>query len=68
MQDWICIFRTTRQSEAEMTKGLLTHHEINSVVLCKQDSSYKFGDYEVLVNRNDAAQAEIILNENLQRS
>ena len=48
-----------------MVKGLLTHNEINSVVVNKQDSLYKFGEFEVFVNKGDEEKAKFILNNNI---
>ena len=48
-----------------MIKGVLTHNEMNSVVVNKQDSSYMmFGEFEVYVNREDAVKAKYVLKEN----
>lgn len=47
-----------------MIKGLLTHNEINSVVVNKQDSAYMFGEYEVYVNRHDVVKAKFVLKGN----
>ena len=46
-----------------MIKGLLTHNDINSVVVNKQDSLYKFGEFEVFVNRGDVVKAKFILKD-----
>lgn len=64
-KDWVCIYTSSRQSSAEMIKGLLTFNEINSVVINKQDSFYKFGEFEVFVNRNDVVKAKFCLSKNL---
>jgi type III secretory pathway lipoprotein EscJ len=62
MKDWVCIYSSLKQQNAEMIKALLTHNEINCVVICKQDSFYKFGDYELHVNRDDAVKAKYVLD------
>ena len=64
MKDWICIYTSQKQHDAEIIKGLLTFNEINSVVVNKQDSSYMFGEFEVYVSRNDEAKAKTVLLEN----
>jgi len=65
MKDWACIYSSPRQQSAEMIKGLLTHNEINSVVINKQDSSYTmFGEFEVYVNREDVVKAKFVMKEN----
>ena len=65
MKDWVCIYASTKQQSAEIIKGLLTHNEINSVVINKQDSSYMFGEYEVYVNREDVVKAKFCLTQTL---
>ena len=63
--DWTCIFSTSNQQKAELLKGLLTHNEINSVVVNKQASPYNmFGEFEVYVNRDDVVKAKFVMKEN----
>ena len=64
MNDWVSIYTSGSQQLSEMIKGLLTHNEINSVVVNKQDSLYKFGEFEVFVNREDVVKAKFVLKEN----
>jgi hypothetical protein len=64
MKDWVCIYTSRKLQDAEMTKGLLSFNEINSVVINKRDSSYMFGYFEVYVNRDDAVKAKYVLKEN----
>ena len=65
MKDWVCIYTSQKLQDAEMTKGILSFNEINSVVINKQDSSYNmFGSFEVYVNRDDVVKAKFILKEN----
>lgn len=61
MKDWVSIYSSHKQQNAEIVKGILTHNDIYSVVLNKQDSFYKFGDYEVFVKREDVVKAKYIL-------
>jgi len=63
-KDWVCIYTSSHQPSAEMIKGLLTFNEINSVVVNKQDSFYKFGEIEVHVNRDDVVKAKFVLDKN----
>ena len=64
-KDWVCIFSTSHQQKAELIKGLLTHNEINSVLVNKQSSPYNmFGEFEVYVNREDVVTAKFVLKEN----
>lgn len=64
MKDWVSIYSSPKLQSAEIIKGLLTHNEINSVVVNRQDPSYLFGEYEVFVNRGDVVTALFVLKEN----
>ena len=64
MKDWVCIYTSKNLPGAEIIKKLLSFNEINSVVINKQDSSYRFGDVEVYVNRDDVVKAKFVLKEN----
>jgi hypothetical protein len=59
--DWVVIFTTSKQYEAEIINGLLSENEIESVVVNKQDSSYLFGEYELFVNRDDILRAKTLI-------
>ena len=63
MKDWVSIYSSASQQESEMIKGFLTHNEINSVVVNKQDSLSKFGEFEVFVNRDDVVKAKFYLSQ-----
>lgn len=62
--DWVCIYSSSKSQNAEMIKALLTHNEINSVVVNKQDSSYMFGEFEVFVSREDVVKAKFVISNN----
>jgi hypothetical protein len=59
--DWVVIFTTGKQYEAEIINGLLTENEIESVVVNKQDSLYLFGEYELFVKREDILRAKTLI-------
>ncbi|MBI4946491.1 MAG: DUF2007 domain-containing protein [Bacteroidetes bacterium] len=63
-KNWAVIFSSGNLQKAELVKSLLAHNEIQSVVANHQDSLYKFGDIEVLVNREDVVKAKFILDKN----
>ena len=64
-KDWVCVFTSSNQQKAELIKGLLTHNEINSVIVNKQSSPYNmFGEFEIYVNREDVITAKFVLKEN----
>jgi Putative prokaryotic signal transducing protein len=58
MQNWIKVFENGMQIRAEIVKGVLEENEIQAVVLNKKETIYQiFGNYEVLVKRDDAMKA-----------
>ena len=60
-KNWVIIFSCNNLQRAELVKNLLSHNEINSVIINHQDSLYKFGDIEVCVNRVDVVKAKFCL-------
>lgn len=62
MENWIKVFEDSMQIRAEIVKGVLVENEIHAVVLNKKDTAYQmFGNYQVLVKRDDAIQATKII-------
>jgi hypothetical protein len=59
--DWVVIFTTSKQYEAEMIHGQLLENEIESVIINKQDSAYLFGEFELLVNREEILLAKTLI-------
>ena len=58
MENWIKIFEDGMMIRAEIVKGVLVENGIPAVVLNKKDTAYQmFGNYQVLVKRDDAIQA-----------
>ncbi len=65
-KNWIKIFSSTNYYQAEIVKKMLLEHQINSVLLNKQDSSHQtFGDIGIYVHQHDFSNAieAIILNQ-----
>lgn len=60
-KNWAAIFSSDNLQKAELVKGLLAHNEIQSVIVNHQDSFYKFGEFEVYVNRDDVVKAKYCL-------
>jgi hypothetical protein len=59
---WKKIYETTSPIKAELAKAyLLDEHQIEAVVLNKQDSSYLIGLCEVHVPMQDAVLAKFLL-------
>ena len=64
MSKWQTVFSSQLLHKAEIVKGVLEEHNLNPVIIDKQDSMYKFGYFEVLVNPDEVIKAiKIIENE-----
>jgi len=65
-KNWIKIYTSTNYYRAEMIKQMLTEHEIDSVLMNKQDSSHRtFGHIDVYIHKSNFGNAieVMILNE-----
>ena len=63
-QNWVTIKSSDQAYQLEILKGLLLQHEITSVVINKQDSSYiNFGEAELKVLESDSDKALQIINQ-----
>jgi len=49
---WIKLFVTSHPIQAELTKQMLEEHQVQAVVINKQDSSYRFGQIELYVHES----------------
>jgi hypothetical protein len=62
MNDWKKIYESTNPIKAQLAKAyLMEEHQIDAVVMNKQDSSYLFGLCEVHVPMQDAVLAKFLL-------
>jgi hypothetical protein len=62
MTEWKKIYESTSTIKAQLAKAyLMDEHQIEAVVLNKQDSSYLFGLCEVHVPLKDAVLAKFLL-------
>ena len=53
-KNWVKIYKSTNFYQSEIVKQMLLQHEIEAVLLNKQDSSYRnFGYVEVYVHQED---------------
>lgn len=57
------IFSSGQPYKAEMARQMLTNHNIQSFLVNKQDSAYKFGVVELYVNRDDVIRAKKLIQE-----
>ena len=59
----VYIYSSGQPYQAEMVKQMLTDHNIQSFLVNKQDSAYKFGEVELYVNRDDVIRAKKLIQE-----
>lgn len=63
-KDWVVVFETTMDFQAEIAKEVLENNEINAVILNQHDSSYTtFGPIEVYVHKDNQEKAIELLKE-----
>ena len=55
------IYSTSANYKAELLKGLLMENGINAIIVNKQDSSYLWGDIEVLCRPDDVMKALLLV-------
>jgi len=48
---------------AELIRQMLADHGIQSFIINKQDSAYKFGDIELFVDRDEVIKAKMLIQE-----
>jgi hypothetical protein len=63
-QNWTKVYTASDPIKAELGKQLLEENGIEAVLLNKQDSSYHFGDVQVLVPEKDSQAAQKLLSDN----
>ncbi len=59
--DWVVVYSTDKQYVAEMISSLLESANLNSVIMNKKDSSYNFGEFEILVQAANVDHARSII-------
>ena len=62
-KDWIAVYTTNEIYQAEIFRELLSVNNIETFLINKQDSSYKFGNIEVYVRRNNVLKAKMLVKE-----
>jgi hypothetical protein len=60
--NWALIYSTGAPYKIELLKGMLAEHEIDSVIINKQDSSYLIGELELYVKAEDVVKAKRIIS------
>lgn len=60
---WVTVYTTNLTYQAELFRKVLGDNGIESLVINKQDSSYKFGNIEVYVRRDNVLKAKMLVKE-----
>ncbi len=61
--DLVNIYSAGQPYMAEMVRQMLADHNIQSFIVNKQDSAYKFGDIELFVHRDNIIRAKMLIRE-----
>ncbi|MCF8226770.1 MAG: DUF2007 domain-containing protein [Bacteroidales bacterium] len=64
--DKVRVYSTNQPFQAEMIKRYLADHGILSFIMNKMDSSYHFGDVEILVSRDDVVRSKKLIEDFFQ--
>jgi hypothetical protein len=62
-ENWEVIYSTNQLYEAEMAKDVMIDNGIECVLMNKQDSTYRFGEIEVCVPRQEVLRAKQLILE-----
>jgi hypothetical protein len=57
------IYSSSQPYTAELIKQMLIDKNIGAFLVNKQDSTYKFGEVELYVNRDDVIRAKMLIKE-----
>lgn len=60
-KNWIKLLVGSNPIKMEITKQMLEEHDIQTVLMNKQDSSYRFGNIELYVHETQEAAARMLL-------
>jgi len=61
--DLVRIYSINNLYVAELVKQMLIYHNIQSFIVNKQDSAYKFGEIELFVHRDHIMKAKMLIRE-----
>ncbi|HNX07172.1 MAG TPA: DUF2007 domain-containing protein [Bacteroidales bacterium] len=62
-KDWVLVFETNKDFEAEMVKGMLEENNISVFVINKKDSAYLFGNIELYVLPDNLVEAKTFIKD-----
>lgn len=57
-KDWVIVYTTDKLYQAELFRRNLGDHGIGAVIINKMDSTYRFGEIEVYVKRDQVLRAK----------
>ncbi|MFC5284287.1 putative signal transducing protein [Pedobacter alpinus] len=63
-KNWVKIYASGDFYRAEIVKQVLIDHQIEAVIMNKQDTSYKFGEVEVHIQEENTQKASEIISQN----
>ena len=61
--DLVRIYSADKLYLAELVRQMMSDHNIQSFIVNKQDSAYKFGEIEPFVHRDDVIKAKMLIRE-----
>jgi Putative prokaryotic signal transducing protein len=65
-EEWIKVFETTKMHQALIVQSILKEHEIESVILNQQSSTYiTIGEIQVMVKLEDSIEALNIIDKEI---
>ena len=62
-KDWVIVHTTNKLYRAELFKRNLGDNDIEAVIINKMDSTYRFGEIEIYVKRDQILRAKKLANE-----
>ncbi|HPI31185.1 MAG TPA: DUF2007 domain-containing protein [Bacteroidales bacterium] len=62
-KDWVLVFETNKDIEAEMVRGMLEENDISVFVINKKDSAYLFGNIELYVLPENLLEAKTFIKD-----
>ncbi|MBP8959393.1 MAG: DUF2007 domain-containing protein [Bacteroidales bacterium] len=60
-KDWVKVYESTEDFKIEIARILLEGNDIESVIINKKDRSYRFGENELYVHRDNILKAKQLL-------
>ena len=65
IKDWILVYQTEEEYQAEVVKQLLEHNELHPVIMDKKDDEFRsFGVVNIYVAPQEADAAKKIIQDN----